>query len=385
MQCVTPMFYLYNLGEKKKGKIIPRKEVLNELNFNPNYIKEQIDLYNYKAVKSNMNHRIIQVPCNHCYACKLNKSAQKATEATLESYYYSDNYFITLTYDNENLPYKQEIQIKERNSDDIITYFNDSDLHPTLIPEHIKTFNNSLRKHFERLGHTGIKVIYCGEYGEETERPHYHEILINCPINPKYFYDFHIDTNFKTHWKTKEISDIWGKGMIDVAESEWSTVAYVARYCMKGITDLHTKEEYYNMAMYPEFMRSSINLGKRYYEEHKNEIYKTDEIIMKTIKGNIGSNKPPKLFDKWFEKEKPEEFRKIKLSRQMEGERRRKNDILLRDYTDKQKQLMEIEKISIKTNQLKRSFNQKDNEQELKERKAAIIAAAKKIYAQGII
>ena len=147
-------------------------------------------------------------------------------------------------------------------------------------------------------------------------------------------------------WKTKEISDIWGKGMIDVAESEWSTVAYVARYCMKGITDLHTKEEYYNMAMYPEFMRSSINLGKRYYEEHKDEIYKTDEIIMKTIKGNIGSNKPPKLFDKWFEKERPEEFKKIKLSRQKEGERRRKNDLLLREYTDKQKQLMEIEKIS---------------------------------------
>lgn len=385
MQCVTPMFYLYNLGEKEKGKIISRKEVLNELNFDPNYIREQIELYNYKAVKSNMHYRVMQVPCNNCYACKLNRSAQKATEATLESYYYSDNYFITLTYDNENLPYKQELEIKERNSDDIITYFNNSELHPTLIPDHIKTFNNSLRKHFERLGHKGIKVIYCGEYGEETERPHYHEILINCPINPQYFYDFHIDNNFKAHWKTKEISDIWGKGMIDVAESEWSTIAYVARYCMKGITDLHTKEEYYNMAMYPEFMRSSINLGKRYYEEHKDEIYKTDEIIMKTIKGNIGSNKPPKLFDKWFEKERPEEFRKIKLSRQMEGERRRKNDILLRDYTDKQKQLMEIEKISIKTNQLKRSFDQKDNNQELKERKAAILAAAKKIYAQGII
>ena len=36
MQCVTPMYYVYPIGDKKHGKILRREEVLDQLKANPN-------------------------------------------------------------------------------------------------------------------------------------------------------------------------------------------------------------------------------------------------------------------------------------------------------------------------------------------------------------
>lgn len=56
----------------------------------------------------------------------------------------------------------------------------------------------------------------------------------------------------------------------------------------------------------------SRNIGMQYYEEHKEEIWKNDNIIMKTVKDNIGSCKPPKAFMRRCEKEDPETAARIK-------------------------------------------------------------------------
>lgn len=58
----------------------------------------------------------------------------------------------------------------------------------------------------------------------------------------------------------------------------------------------------------------SRNIGMQYYEDHKDEIWKNDNIIMKTIKDNIGSCKPPKAFMRRCEKEDPETAARIKNS-----------------------------------------------------------------------
>ena len=49
----------------------------------------------------------------------------------------------------------------------------------------------------------------CGEYGENTHRPHYHAILMNCPLDIYQFHYFHVDDRFKLHWKSKELEELW--------------------------------------------------------------------------------------------------------------------------------------------------------------------------------
>ena len=81
-------------------------------------------------------------------------------------------------------------------------------------------------------------------------------------------------------------------------------------------------------------------IGQLYYEKHKHEIYKNDEIIIKNQQGTI-SCKPPKYFDKLYEAEYPEKFKKIKLKRQKQV--RNKNIIKDKTFSYDRLQNLEVE------------------------------------------
>lgn len=357
MQCVTPMFFTYKLGDKKHGKIVSRSDVMQGLELTENNIRIQTNNYEQRN-----NKKCITVPCRKCWACQLNYSAEWATRIMLEAQKYESNWFITLTYDDDHLPILEELQTTEHWEDISgnvetmdVTYKNDgTQADGTLLPEHMDTFINTLRKKFERKGHNGIKYFYAGEYGENTRRPHYHIILLNCPLDINLFYNTHVDSNFKIHWKSKEIDEIWKKGMIDVAELEWSCAAYVARYCTKKISFNSDKREYYSQLKLPEYTRSSHRMGMDYFEQHMDEIYKTDEMIMKTVKGNTGSFKPPKAFDKKFKELRPKEWRKIQRSRAKAAERSRKLQEEITDYTDLEMLKIKADRLQTKMQMLPR-------------------------------
>lgn len=338
MQCVTPMYRRYIKGDHKTGQVISRAEAMQELEADPNNAKHKLNIYNKKS----NYYQFEQIPCKKCWACQLNYSAEWATRIMLEAKESEYNWFITLTYDDDTLPIAEKTGAEIDGH--IVEWENDGTWTGTLYPDDMKTFLNSLRKYFERKGHKGIKYYYCGEYGETTHRPHYHIILLHCPLDINSFYDTHIDSNFKAHWKSKELDRFWAKGkdkkgniipkgIIDIAELEWSCAAYVARYCTKKLMNA-PKEDYLSIGKYPEYVRMSKGIGFKYYEKHKNEIYANDEMIMKTVKGNTGSFRPPKAFDRKFEEKDPEGFKLIKLSRQKAAERSRKILETLTDYTD---------------------------------------------------
>ena len=139
-----------------------------------------------------------------------------------------------------------------------------------------------------------------------------------------------------------------------MAELEWSCAAYVARYCTKKISFERDKTKYYIQGKMPEFIRMSKGIGFEWYQEHKDEIYKTDEIIMRTIKGNVGSAKPPKAFDRKFKEIYPEEFEKIKLSRQTAADRAEKLLLKQTDRTEYENLILEAEKVKKKMQMLPR-------------------------------
>ena len=367
MQCVTPMIRYYQdtkllpkdiqelllLGEiKVNQRIVPRNTVLDQLEQNPNYLTA-IDKRNKELELKGSTWRYQAIPCGHCWACKLNYSAQWATRIMYECKCSEHNYFITFTYDELNIPIPESSEYEGNK------YYNDGTWTGSLLPSDIDKFLNSLRKYFERKGHKGIKYFYAGEYGETTKRPHYHMILMNCPLDLKEFYDFHIDSRKKLHWKSHEIERFWKEGIIDVGEVEFASAAYVARYCMKKITDSTDKSIYWSQGKMPEFVRMSRRpgIGSDYFNQNVDKIYKTDELIVKNFHGESITVKPPKAWDRKFKELYPEAYEQLKESRKAAAERSSKLQKELSDMTDLQRLTMNAEKIYTKGKMLPRDLD----------------------------
>ena len=316
---------------KLKQSIVPRSRVYDVLQGRPNALRN-LEIKNNELEKKGSVWRYQLIPCQNCWACNMNYSAEWATRIMYECQKTDHNYFITLTYDDEHLP------IASKTWYNGTTYENDGTWEGTLDPKDMDKFINSLRKYFERKGHTGIKYYYCGEYGTTTYRPHHHLILMKCPLDIEQFYDCHIDGRYKEHWKSHEIERFWKNGMIDIGEVEWASAAYVARYCMKKIFHNTTKERYFEEGKYPEYVRMSRRpgIGMDYYREHVKDIYKYDEINVKNFHGMTITVKPPKAWDRKFKEQFPEEYENLKLSRQKAADRANQIKREMTDMTDLQ-------------------------------------------------
>ena len=331
MQCITPMVRLYNdvpkeyEDQKIWQRIVPRHEVFQNMQSNENYLT-RIQDKNYDLERKGSKLRYQLIPCKHCWACKLNYSKDWATRLTWECKKHEHRYFITLTYDEENLPLYERMQYIDKDSYKY-EFENDGTWTGSLRPEDVTKFIKRVRKKYTNPdgSNRDIKYFYAGEYGEKGQRPHYHMILFGVPLDIKQFYDCHIDGNHKAHWKSKELDELWGIGLVDVAEVEWGSCAYVARYCMKKINNDNDGLEYAKQGKIKEFVRMSRRpgIGVRYYNENKEHIYENDEVIITSVKDKVNVIKPPKAFDQRFKKEYPQWWETIKESRAAAAERSR--------------------------------------------------------------
>lgn len=261
------------------------------------------------------HYRHVQViPCGKCIGCRLENSRDWATKGSYEALLHKDNWFLTITYDDEHLP-EAQTRINPETGEE-----QNPNPGGTLQPEHITLFIKRLRTTYERkYNHKGIRYMAAGEYGSETGRAHYHMILFNCPINPTQMKFWKYNENHEALWRCPDLEKIWGKGMIVAAEVNWNTIAYVARYCMKK-EHIMKKEDYDLLGIEPEFLRASNKpgIGREYFEQHKNEIYSNDTIKVKKYGGGLLELRPPKYYDNLYDIENHEELEKIK-------ERRKKN------------------------------------------------------------
>lgn len=362
MQCVTPLFREYEVGTNKTIRIVPRLEILDEMTKDQDLIRFKLSKFNAKTLAHG---RLTQlIPCGECITCKLTKRADMAARCMLETLESPYNYFVTLTYDDDNLPiadqtsYKQFLENGEINE---IIFTNQGDeiwCTGTLIPDDMKKFIKDLRRYFEyHYDHHGIRFYLCGEYGSKTKRPHYHLLLFNCPIPIIDNYDSYIDENKCLHWKNPLIEEIWRKGMIDIGEVEFSSASYVAGYCQKKLFTKTKSIDYYASGKEPEFNRMSRRpgIGMKYYQEHKMDIYKNDEIIMKTLHGNTAHVKI-KAFDKLFKEEYPDQWYSIQKRRKEMSEASRKLSYTFTDLTDLEMLRQKEELIESKANTLVREL-----------------------------
>ena len=254
----------------------------------PNMIVEgKFKHFNQKILEQNPESFII--PCGHCLSCKMNKAREWSAKCVFESYIHKYNYFLTLTYEDQNLTFKDK---------NYIDLTGELRAEPTLVKKDLQNFIKRLRKRhwLDYNKWNTLKYLACGEYGEITKRPHYHMIL---------FSDYPIPdlTQFKRNhdkdilFTSNYLDRIWGFGFTTIAEFTPATAGYVARYTIKKLYG-STKKEYLKAGIYnkePEFLLCSKKpaLGYAYFDQNKDLYLKTDNIYFYN-KEKLVSSKLPK-------------------------------------------------------------------------------------------
>ena len=213
----------------------------------------------HKSPRVTNHSRYFQVPCGRCTPCVRSYRGQWVFRLQEEIKVSSSAYFLTLTYSDEHLPYK-EIEI-ETFEDAPSTYYV-SHL-PTLDYTHHQKFLKKLRKKLDTLELPNkIRYYGCGEYGEKYGRPHFHYIIFNLP----------------SELASKEaLTNIWKKGHVDISEVNEARIHYVAGYVDKKLEKpREDKLDNYLQAGERSFMSKGI--GASYLTEARKEYYRRKEV-----------------------------------------------------------------------------------------------------------
>lgn len=246
----------------------------------------------------------INIPCGQCIGCRLEYSRQWACRMMLELPYSSSSYFITLTYDDEHVP---ESEFLDNESGELL-------YHKTLCKRDLQLFNKRLRKHYGE----GIRFYACGEYGSNSFRPHYHSIYFNLPISDLEFF-MRSPSGFN-YYRSKTIDKLWNKGYTLICDVTFETCAYVSRYVTKKVNGAK-KSDFERLGIQPEFslMSRRPGIGRRWFDEHGRDAFKTYIITVSTSNGGLRF-KPPSYYDRLYDGLEPLRMAEIKEKNRFKAE-----------------------------------------------------------------
>lgn len=229
----------------------------------------------------------IPLPCGRCIGCRLSYSRVWADRCMAEASLYENNIFLTLTYNDDNLPAPNRLS--------------DGSLSPVnpLVKRDLQLFIKRLRK---VLPDQRIRYFACGEYSPKL-RPHYHLIIFNCKLDDLELL-YKNDSQFK-YYTSKTISGCWKYGFHNIASSISASMPITISNNMK-------KQKGENSSIYdkfnypPEFtiMSRKPGIGKEYFEQHAIDIY-YDGAFLSTEDGSMRIY-PNKYYDYLFDLEYPE-------------------------------------------------------------------------------
>ena len=204
-----------------------------------------------KGSKSTDDHMIL-VNCGRCYPCLSNKRNGWTFRMIQETEKSDSSLFITLTYDENNIKYAwnkpkgPNLKYTLQELYDLYSY--NATIHystPTIDKKDLQLFNKRLRARImeekglsndwfkinEESGEISPKYRFLGvgEYGEESNRPHFHIIAWNIP-----------DTWFEWNDVNKEyysdkLESLWDKGYIKIGTVTQQSIHYCAKYTLKDI------------------------------------------------------------------------------------------------------------------------------------------------------
>ena len=234
----------------------------------------------------------LTVSCKQCTGCRQEYARQWAMRNIHEASLWLNNIFITLTYNDQNLPE-----------------------HNKLVKKDFQDFMKRLRKHKKANTKNPIRFFHCGEYGEKFGRPHYHAILFNTNFN-----DRKPIPGQKNLTTSDTLKKLWGKGHVSIGDVTFQSASYVAGYVQKKINGKQQEDHYRRIdkttgetwVLPQEYATMSRRPGIAglWFAKHKKDVYPSDNIHI-----NGKEMRPPKYYDNLFQEQNPLQMEQIKENR----------------------------------------------------------------------
>lgn len=174
----------------------------------------------------------LTVPCGKCLACRISKRKEWTMRCLHELDSHECSIFVTLTYRDDHLPNNSSLKVSD-----------------------LQKFYKRLRKQLALNGRR-IRHFSCGEYGELTQRPHYHAIIFSMSLsaNDKYL-----------------IEKCWPYGIVHFGLAEHDSIQYVAQYIDKKFSGDLAQTEYTDKGRDPPFRTSSMGIGREFCDRNQNQ------------------------------------------------------------------------------------------------------------------
>lgn len=292
MPCYHPL-KAFNLGSKNNGK----KTIV---------------------FKESPDSEPINLPCGHCIGCRLEHARQWAMRCYHEATLHEENTFITLTYNDENLPKNGSV-----------------------VYDDLRLFIGRLREHVRY--HNDIKIRYfaCSEYGDKGDRPHYHALIFGYDFPDKQAWKQQKDGTTR-YYLSETLDKLWGKGFTLIAPVTYETSQYVAQYVVKKVKgkltgyankiiqviDITTGEiktlylkpydrynpltgDVWQVESEKTYMSRRPGIAKEWFTKYYTDMYPKDFV---TINGK--EQKSARYYDKLMENISPEIMQSVKDKRQ---------------------------------------------------------------------
>lgn len=226
MSCYHPVYVYWNMKETEK------------------VLFNQPKMDNWDLI-----YKRITIPCGKCVGCKLDHSREWLTRLLMEFNTNKQGIFLTLTYNDENIPKNNSLSKKD--------------------------FQNFIKRLRSEYPDIKFKYFGCGEYGSNTFRPHYHLILFGYDFNDEYKknYDGHLFIH-------KKLEKIWNRGHVLFNFIDVANLGYTTRYTLKKAFSY--KENNYNpekFGLQKEFQLCSQKLGMDYFLLNKEKILANNGVM----------------------------------------------------------------------------------------------------------
>lgn len=171
-------------------------------------------------------------PCGQCLFCRINQRREWVARLLLEASCHSSNQFVTLTYEEGQLP--TQIIPGRATIRSVAAHLAVASQPGTLSKSDLQRFFKRLR------GVSGFRYYAVGEYGEQLGRPHYHALL------------------FGADFTEEELRDSWKHGHVHIGEVEVASITYCVEYLIKYRSK---RDELLDLRREPEFGVMSRNPG----------------------------------------------------------------------------------------------------------------------------
>lgn len=244
------------------------------------------------------NYRSIQVPCGQCIGCRLAYSQMWAVRCFHEMRLHAKNCFLTLTYDDEHVPWSSVTGEQ------------------TLHKRDLQLFWKSLRKKFPDVK---IRYFAAGEYGDLSNRPHYHAIVFGFMPDDLVLIGLSRDGFY--YYKSDILKEVWdNRGNVLVANCSFDTCAYVARYVLKKLNGDQGKEKYEGIEKEFCNMSRRPGIGAEWFKKHSGDVYPYDEVVI-CENGKTRMVRPPRYYDNLYDVGSHDSLLAIKEKRVANAER----------------------------------------------------------------